>query len=97
LDPPSFPTRRSSDLDVSLGGDPRREIARPVSPPVRVAVVGAGAIAQVAHLPVLRKLPGVEVAAICDNDVSKAQALAARFDVKDADRKSTRLNSSHLV
>src|SRR5207245_2631879 len=42
-----------------------------------------GAVGQVAHLPVLRKLPGVEVAAICDNDVSKAQALAARFEVKD--------------
>lgn len=51
--------------------------------PLRVAVVGAGAIAQVAHLPVLRKLPGVEVAAICDNDLSKAQALATRFEVKD--------------
>src|SRR5439155_1099991 len=50
----------------------------------RVTVDGAGAIAQVAHLPVLRKLPGVEVAAICDNDVSKAQALAARFEVRDA-------------
>lgn len=51
--------------------------------PMRVAVVGAGAIAQVAHLPVLRKLPGVEVAAICDNDLGKAQALASRFEVKD--------------
>ena len=51
--------------------------------PVRIGVVGAGAIAQVAHLPVLRKLQGVEVAAICDNDVGKAQALASRFDVKD--------------
>ena len=51
--------------------------------PIRVGVLGAGAIAQVAHLPVLRRLPGVEVAAICDNDVSKAQALASRFDVKD--------------
>src|SRR5207244_3558649 len=67
---------------VSLGGD-REETGRSMSAPVRVAVVGAGAIAQVAHLPVLRKLPGVEVAAICDNDVSKAQALAARFEVKD--------------
>ncbi|HET7791291.1 MAG TPA: Gfo/Idh/MocA family oxidoreductase [Gemmatimonadales bacterium] len=54
-----------------------------MSAPVRVAVVGAGGIAQVAHLPVLRKLPGVEIAAICDNDISKAQALAARFDVSD--------------
>ncbi|PYO68391.1 MAG: hypothetical protein DMD69_06755 [Gemmatimonadetes bacterium] len=70
--------------DVSLGGGRRPEIDQPVSTPVRVAVVGAGAIAQVAHLPVLRKLPGVEVAAICDNDVSKAQALAARFEVRDA-------------
>jgi len=54
-----------------------------VNDPIRVGVLGAGAIAQVAHLPVLRRLPGVEVAAICDNDVSKAQALAARFEVKD--------------
>jgi len=54
-----------------------------VSDPVRVAVIGAGAIAQVAHLPVLRRLPGVEVAAICDSDISEAQALAARFDVKE--------------
>ena len=54
-----------------------------MSDPVRVAVIGAGAIAQVAHLPVLRRLPGVEVCAICDSDLSKAQALAGRFDVKE--------------
>lgn len=54
-----------------------------MSAPVRVAVVGAGAIAQVAHLPVLRRLPGVEVAAICDSDLGKAQALASRFEVRD--------------
>jgi predicted dehydrogenase len=51
--------------------------------PIRVAVIGAGGIAQVAHLPVLRKLPGVEIAAICYNDLSKAQALASRFEVKN--------------
>ena len=51
--------------------------------PARVAVVGAGAIAQVAHLPVLRRLPGVEVSAICDSDVGKAQALARRFEVPE--------------
>jgi predicted dehydrogenase len=55
-----------------------------MSDPVRVAVVGAGSIAQVAHLPVLRKVAGVEIAAICDNDLSKAQALGARFDVREA-------------
>jgi predicted dehydrogenase len=47
---------------------------------VRVGVVGAGAIAQVAHLPVLRKLRGVQVVGICDNDGPKARALAARFE-----------------
>src|SRR6266568_535136 len=56
---------------------------RAVNDPIRVGVIGAGAISQVAHLPVLRRLPGVEVAAICDNDLSKAQALATRFEVKD--------------
>ena len=54
-----------------------------MSDPIRIAVIGAGAIAQVAHLPALRKISGVEIAAICDNDLSKAQALAARFEVKD--------------
>jgi len=60
-----------------------RRPGQAVSEPIRVAVIGAGAIAQVAHLPVLRKLAGVEVAAICDNDIGKAQALAGRFDVKE--------------
>ncbi len=54
-----------------------------MSDPVRVAVIGAGGVAQVAHLPVLRRIAAVEIAAICDNDLSKAQALAARFEVRD--------------
>jgi len=55
-----------------------------MSDTMRVGVVGAGAISQVAHLPVLRKLKGVEVAAICDSDFAKARALADRFQIKDA-------------
>ncbi len=47
---------------------------------IRVGVVGAGAIAQIAHLPVLRRLKGVQVVGICDNDGPKARALAARFE-----------------
>jgi len=47
---------------------------------IRVGIVGAGAIAQIAHLPVLRKLKGVQVVGICDNDMPKARALAARFE-----------------
>jgi predicted dehydrogenase len=54
-----------------------------VSEPLRVGVIGAGAIAQVAHLPVLRRLAGVEVTCICDSDLGKAQSLAARFEVPE--------------
>jgi predicted dehydrogenase len=50
----------------------------------RIGIVGAGAIAQLAHLPVLSKMRGVSVTAICDNDRNKARALADRFGVPDA-------------
>jgi predicted dehydrogenase len=48
---------------------------------VRIGVVGAGAISQVAHLPVLSRLDGVSVVGVCDNDLPKAQALASRFAI----------------
>ena len=51
--------------------------------PVRVGVVGAGAIAQLAHLPVLHKMRGVMLAALCDYDRPKARALADRFGIPD--------------
>ena len=51
---------------------------------VRIGVVGAGAIAQLTHLPVLSKMRGVQLVALCDNDRPKARALADRFDIPDA-------------
>ncbi len=51
--------------------------------PLRFGVVGAGAIAQVAHLPVLARMKGANLVAICDNDGPKARALADRFDVRN--------------
>jgi predicted dehydrogenase len=51
--------------------------------PVRIGVVGAGAIAQLAHLPVLGKMRGAKLMAVCDNDRPKARALADRFDIAD--------------
>ena len=51
--------------------------------PIRIGVVGAGAIAQLAHLPVLAKMRGASLRAICDNDRAKARALADRFAVPD--------------
>ncbi len=51
--------------------------------PLRFGVVGAGAIAQVAHLPVLSHMKGASLVSLCDNDGPKARALADRFDVAD--------------
>lgn len=51
---------------------------------LKIGIVGGGGIAQVAHLPVLKKLKGVEVLALCDPDFPKARALADRFGIKDA-------------
>ncbi len=50
---------------------------------VRIGVVGTGAISQLAHLPVLAKMRGAELVAVCDNDRPKARALADRFSVAD--------------
>ena len=55
-----------------------------MSESMRIGVVGAGAIAQLAHLPVLAKMRGVTLAGICDNDRPKARALADRFGIPDA-------------
>lgn len=50
---------------------------------LRIGVVGAGAIAQLTHLPVLSSMRRVSLVAICDNDRPKARALADRFDIPD--------------
>jgi predicted dehydrogenase len=50
---------------------------------VRIAVVGAGAIAQLTHIPLLAKMRGASLVALCDNDAAKAGALADRFGVPD--------------
>src|SRR5450755_1359838 len=60
-----------------------RVISEPRGDQIGVGVVGAGAIAQLTHLPVLAKMRGVKLVAICDNDRPKARALADRFDIAD--------------
>lgn len=52
-----------------------------MSPDVRLGLVGAGAIAQLAHLPLLARMRGAHLVAICDNDGPKAGALAQRLNV----------------
>ncbi len=54
-----------------------------MSVPIRIGLIGAGAVVQVAHLPVLKKLKNVALTAICDVDLPKARALAERFAIPD--------------
>jgi predicted dehydrogenase len=73
---------------VRRSGPHPRPSLRPIEPdsppaPVRLGVVGAGAIVQVAHLPALRKLRNVELRALCDTDLPKARALAERSGIPD--------------
>ena len=51
--------------------------------PVRIGVLGTGAVSQIVHLPILTERADVEVAAVSDSDVPKAKAIAARFNVKN--------------
>jgi len=50
---------------------------------MRVGVIGVGAVTQIAHLPALAARDDVELVGICDADLAKARALAARFRVRD--------------
>ena len=49
---------------------------------VSVAVIGAGGAAQVVHLPILKRLPDLEVAAVVDRNVEKARTIGERFGVE---------------
>jgi len=51
-------------------------------PPVRIAVLGAGAIAQVVHLPILSRMRGVEIAAVSDRDAHTARTIADRYGTR---------------
>lgn len=49
--------------------------------PIRCAVLGTGAIAQVAHLPILSRMRGVHLAGLFDADMARAGTLAERLGV----------------
>lgn len=49
---------------------------------LKVAVLGAGGAAQVVHLPILARLPGVEIVGIADPDGRKAHTIGERFGIE---------------
>ena len=52
--------------------------------PVRIALIGCGRIAQVAHLPALEKASGVELVAVSDPSRAVVDAVARRYDIPSA-------------
>lgn len=51
-----------------------------MSDPIRVGVLGIGAISQIVHLPILRERSDVELLVLSDKDEHKARMLATRFE-----------------
>jgi predicted dehydrogenase len=49
--------------------------------PIRVAVIGTGAISQVVHVPIFAEREDVDLVAVADADEHKAEALSERFGV----------------
>ena len=47
----------------------------------KIGIVGLGWIAQVFHLPILSKLPDVEITSVCDRDKTRARALAEKYGI----------------
>jgi len=52
--------------------------------PVRLALIGCGRIAQVAHLPALEKAEGIELMAVSDLSAAVARSVAGRYGVPAA-------------
>ena len=48
---------------------------------LRVALVGLGKIAQIAHLPSLKKMDDVEIVAVCDVDEKKMSRILSKFKI----------------
>lgn len=52
--------------------------------PLRIAVVGTGAISQIMHVPILAERTDVDLAVLADHDVHKAASVAGRFGIPEA-------------
>src|SRR5690606_39907752 len=86
-DLPSFPTRRSSDLLGLLGIEPQQRQVRIRRLDLRPVA------ADLAQQPAFR---GEMVACLAENAVDDVEAVGTAIEGERGDRKSTRLNSSHV-
>ena len=65
--------------------------------PVRVALVGCGRIAQVAHLPALEKANGIRLVAVSEPSEAVRHAAARRYDVPQAYADHSQVVTEELV
>ena len=48
---------------------------------LRVGLIGVGAVAQISHIPALKRTEGLELVALCDRDAEKAGRVAQKFQI----------------
>lgn len=65
---------------TSAADSPRRDGARA---PVRVAIIGCGAIAELGHLPGAALADDIDVTVLIDRDEARARALAEKFGIAE--------------
>jgi predicted dehydrogenase len=58
---------------------------------IKVAVIGAGNVAQIAHLPAYKSHPDVELTALVEEDLTKGRRVAQQFGVKKVYEDFTRM------
>lgn len=64
---------------MTATGDPLR--SEDVRAPVRLAIIGCGAIAELGHLPGAAVAPDIDVTVLIDRDEARARALAEKFGI----------------
>lgn len=63
---------------------------------IKLALIGCGNVGQIIHLPILKKMPDVEVSAIVDPDERKAKAVGERFGIDHIFKSADALLSSAI-
>ncbi len=67
-----------------MRGDAGSAVASESQGPLRLALIGCGAITTLQHLPALRRIDSAEVVAVVDQDLERARATARQFGVPHA-------------
>ena len=76
-------TKQARPATPAASGSPEAVGTTPLRGPTRVAIVGAGFIADF-HFEILRETPDVEIVCVCDSNLERARSAAQRHGVPKA-------------